>query len=131
MKLRPGRISGVRTPLQRAGAAAEAAACDYLVERGMRIVARNVRYQVGELDIVAADGALLVFVEVRRRANDHFGGAKASVSGAKRSRLVRAAQVYLLEHHGQRWPACRFDVVAFESGRLEWIVDAFGTEEKR
>lgn len=131
MNVRPSRIPGARTPRQREGAAAEAAACDYLVEHGLRIVARNVRYQVGELDIVAADGALLVFVEVRRRANGYFGGAKASIGGDKRRRLVRAAQVYLLQHHGQRWPACRFDVVAFESGRLEWIVDAFGTEEER
>ncbi|HUN91446.1 MAG TPA: YraN family protein [Burkholderiaceae bacterium] len=131
MPAKPGRPTGTRTPRQRAGDAAEAAACDHLVAHGLRIVARNVRYRAGELDIVAADGPQIVFVEVRWRSGLRFGGAAGSVGAVKRRRIVRAAQLYLLEHAGRRWPPCRFDVIGFEQGRLEWFVHAFGFEEER
>jgi putative endonuclease len=124
----------VRTPRQRAGDAAESAACDRLAASGCRIVARNVRYREGELDIVAEDGGTLVFVEVRLRSSQRYGGAAASVDVFKRKRLVRAAQHYLVEHYGSAvprgrgrdWPACRFDVITADAdGVSEWIRDAF------
>jgi putative endonuclease len=126
---------GARTPKQRAGDAAEEAACAHLRARGCTIVARNARYKEGELDIVARQGALLLFVEVRQRASNRFGGAGASVDQFKRRRLLRAAQHFLLEHYGDGgrrtggWPACRFDVVTADaSGVTEWIQDAFQVE---
>ena len=125
---RPERAPTAR---QRVGAAAEAAACDHLVRHGLCIVGRNVRYRAGELDIVAVDGRTVVFVEVRRRSDMRFGGAGTSIDAAKRRRLARAAQCYLLQRFGERWPACRFDVVAFDDDRCEWIIDAFGIEEER
>ena len=73
------RPAGVRTPKQRAGDAAEDAACTHLVEHGCRVLARNVRYREGELDVVAQDGPTVVFVEVRLRNRDTFGGAAGSV----------------------------------------------------
>ncbi len=89
-------------------------------------VAGNVRYKVGELDLVMRDGATLVFVEVRSRSSSSFGGAAGSIDHRKRLRLSRAANLFLLERYGQqRWPACRFDVVAFEAGRPNWIRAAF------
>jgi putative endonuclease len=128
-------MAGVRTPKQRAGAAAEQAACEHLRAQGCTIVARNARYKEGELDIVARQGTLLLFVEVRQRAGSRFGGAGASVDHFKRKRLLRAAQHFLLEHYGDGaasmrrtggWPACRFDVVTADaSGVTEWIQDAF------
>src|SRR5262249_31956251 len=78
------RPAGVRTPKQRAGDAAEDAACTHLVENGCRVLARNVRYREGELDVVAQDGPTLVFVEVRLRSRDTFGGAADSVDRFKR-----------------------------------------------
>jgi putative endonuclease len=123
-----------RTPRQRAGDAAEQAACARLVAAGCRILARNVRFREGELDIVAQDGTTIVFVEVRMRSSERFGGAAASVDRFKQRRLVRAAQEFLARSYGQRtsasrpaeWPACRFDVVATDSsGEIEWIKDAF------
>lgn len=122
--------TGVRTPKQRAGAAAEDAACALLRERGCRVLARNVRYREGELDIVAQEGAVLLFVEVRLRADPRFGGAAASIDARKRSRMARAAQHYLVQAYGdgvcRRWPPCRFDVITFDrEGHSEWIRNAF------
>lgn len=130
--LKSARASGVRTPKQRAGDAAEQAACAHLAANGCRIVARNVRYREGELDIVALDQGVLVFVEVRLRSDVRFGGAGASVGGFKRRRIVRAAQHYLVERYGagRKLPACRFDVIGSDaSGAIEWIRDAFGAQE--
>jgi putative endonuclease len=129
------RPSGVRTPRQRAGDAAEDAACSHLQQHGCRVIARNVRYREGELDVVAQDGSTLVFVEVRLRNRDTFGGAADSVDRFKRKRLVRAAQHYLAQHFdaaqsGTRGvPPCRFDVItADDAGVSDWIQDAFANE---
>ena len=122
MSARPPRTS----PRQRAGFAAEQRALDYLLSRGMGLVARNFSVRMGELDIVMRDGAQLVFVEVRHRARGEFGGAAASVTAAKRLRVQRAAQAFLLASLGDRgWPAMRFDVVAIEGERIDWIKGAF------
>jgi putative endonuclease len=123
--------TGVRTPRQRAGAAAEEAACALLRAHGCRVLARNVRYREGELDIVAQDGGLLLFIEVRLRTGTRFGGAAVSVDAHKRSRLARAAQHYLLQAFGdgvrRRWPPCRFDVITFDQeDKCDWIRNAFG-----
>lgn len=119
-----------RTPRQRAGDAAEDAACAHLVAQGCAIVARNARYPEGELDIVARQDATVIFVEVRLRSGARFGGAAASVDRFKRRRLLRAAQRWLLEHEGARaWPACRLDVVTVDGeGRVEWIRGAFAAD---
>jgi putative endonuclease len=122
------RFDGGRSARQKIGDAAEQAACAMLEREGLRVVARQVVYRVGELDVVARDGPTLVFVEVRSRARS--GLAAASVDAAKRRRLRRAAQRYLQHHFGDRWPPCRFDVVIAEADRLEWLRAAFGAEEE-
>jgi putative endonuclease len=124
-------IAAVRTPRQRAGDAAEAAACAKLQAAGCRILARNVRYREGEIDIVADDRGTLVFVEVRMRRSARFGGADGSVDAFKCRRLVRAAQHFLLQHFGggSRTPPCRFDVITADGdGIRDWIRDAFVAE---
>lgn len=120
------RAAGVRTPKQRAGAAAERAAERHLVAAGCLVLDRNARYREGELDLVVRERDLVVFVEVRMRTGELYGGAAASVDVFKQKRLARAAQRWLAERCGERWPACRFDVVAVDAGgRIEWIRDAF------
>ena len=115
-----------RTPKQRAGDAAEDAAAKHLAAAGCRIVARNARYRDGEVDLVARERDVLVFVEVRMRVSLRFGGAAVSVNTLKQKRIARAAQHWLLGEYGERWPACRFDVVTFDgNGTIEWIRDAF------
>ena len=120
------RRPAVRTPKQRAGDAAEDAAAKHLAAAGCRIVARNARYRDGEVDLVARERDVLVFVEVRMRVSLRFGGAAVSVNTLKQKRIARAAQHWLLGEYGERWPACRFDVVTVDgSGTIEWIRDAF------
>lgn len=112
------------------GDAAEDRALAWLQRQGLKLVQRHYRVargphaRGGEIDLVMRDrDGTLVFVEVRARASRAQGGAAASVGVAKRRALVFAAQHYLL-----RWPsppACRFDVVAIDGERLEWLPAAF------
>jgi putative endonuclease len=107
-----------------AGARAEALAAAYLEQRGLAIVERNFRRRCGEIDLVARDGTTLVFVEVRLRRGNAFGGAAASITATKRMRLVRAANLYLAGVRGT--PDCRFDAVlldALDVNRIEWLQD--------
>ncbi len=121
----PARASRA-SPRQLAGEAAESRALDYLLVRGLRPLARNFRTRAGEVDLVMADGREVVFVEVRSRADPRFGGAAGSVDAGKQRRVRLAAQAWLLSRYGgARWPAVRFDVVAFEGPRLVWIAGAF------
>lgn len=108
------------------GADAERAAEHWLAARGLHTLARNYRCRRGEIDLVMRDGDCVVFVEVRLRSRGDFGGASASVDGAKQRRLIVAAQHFLLGQPALRDAPCRFDVVA-GSGRddWQWLRDAF------
>ena len=108
------------------GAAAEELAAVFLEGQGLRIIERNYRCRFGEIDLVARSGAALVFVEVRARKSEAFGGAAGSITAAKRRRLVAAARHYLARHRVSR--ACRFDVVLIRGREpeIEWLADAFG-----
>jgi putative endonuclease len=104
------------------GAAAEALAASYLATRGLTIVQRNYRRRGGEIDLIARDGEVLVFVEVRLRRNRAFGTAAESITAAKRRRLRLAARHYLARLG--REPPCRFDAVlldALETENIEWL----------
>lgn len=93
--------------------------------QGLKLVERNYRCRFGEIDLIARDGNTLVFVEVRMRTSDKFGGAAASITAAKRGKLTRSARCYLagLIHP----PACRFDalLVSGPQRTVEWIKNAF------
>jgi len=115
------------TTRQRTGADGETRAAAHLETSGLAIVARNWRCRAGELDIVAREPGTsggLVFVEVRSRASNSFGGARASITPAKQMRLARAAELFRQATRSEHLP-CRFDVVVIEGGTLEWIRDAF------
>ena len=93
------------------GITGEDLACEALEARGYSIVARRYRVPAGEIDIVARDGATLVFVEVKARASHEFGSAAEAVTPVKQRRLVRLATEYLVHNQIGDCP-CRFDVVA-------------------
>ena len=116
-------------PRHLAGSAAEAAAARLLTAHGLRQVDANVRYRDGELDLVMRDGGTLVFVEVRYRASEDFGGAAASVTPAKQRRLIRAATRYLAAHRAYAQLPCRFDVVCAtgdpQAPEMQWLPAAF------
>lgn len=114
----PGRLSGKQEQGQRW----EQVARVHLERRGLRLVEANFRCKAGEIDLIMAEGAELVFVEVRQRAGREHGGAAASITPAKQRRLVRAAQHYLLRF--AHTPPCRFDVVAIDGGHLDWLRNA-------
>ncbi|MCR9105855.1 MAG: YraN family protein [Gammaproteobacteria bacterium] len=108
----------------------EQRAAAWLQAQGLTIAARNFRCATGEIDIIAWDGAQLVFVEVRARTNARYAGAAASISARKRHRLVRTAQFYLQQQQTMATVPCRFDVIAFEprqssSSDIRWIRSAF------
>jgi putative endonuclease len=107
------------------GEDAEALAADFLSCHGVTITRRNYRCRFGEIDLIARDGATLVFVEVRSRRKEGYGGAAESITGAKRARLIRAARHYLASET-QDAPA-RFDAILIrgEPPRIEWIRGAF------
>ncbi len=112
--------------MNRLGVDAEALAASFLEARGLQIIARNYRCRSGEIDLVARDGATTVFVEVRRRASNAFGGAAASITSKKRLKLLKAARHYLSRL--RTLPQCRFDALLIEGQppRIEWIRNAFG-----
>ena len=116
-------MSARRTPAQAAGGGAEEAAARFLARHGLEILERNYRTRFGEIDLVARDGTILVFVEVRLRSSARFGGAAASVDSTKRARIEAAARQFLARL--AREPACRFDVVTLEGDNPTWIRAAF------
>jgi len=122
------------------GAQAEELAARYLQQRGLKLVSRNYRSRFGEIDLILHDHDVLVFVEVRMRSSQQFGGAAASIDQRKQTKLIRTAQHYLATL--TRIPACRFDAVLIaariqtavqpqdslfelQSTDIEWVKNAF------
>jgi len=109
---------------------AESLALAWLQARGLVLVRRNYRVargphaRGGEIDLILreADGTL-VFAEVRARRGSAHGGAAASIGGAKRRALVFAAQHFVARLPTP--PPCRFDVIAIDGDRIEWLRGAF------
>ncbi|WP_026369375.1 YraN family protein [Kallotenue papyrolyticum] len=97
------------------GQRAETLAALHLQRQGYGIIARNWRCAQGEIDIIATDGATLVFVEVRARRSTRQGTPEESITPAKQRRLIELAAAYLqtLEEQGQPWIGpWRIDVIA-------------------
>ena len=119
------------TPKHRRGAAAEALAALYLEAQGLVIVARNLRCNAGELDVVCLDDDMLVIVEVRQRRRADYGGALASVTWHKRRKLIRTTQFYWQRQPDWQHRIVRFDVLALQgppgAQEIVWIKDAFQT----
>ncbi|WP_222565121.1 YraN family protein [Novilysobacter antarcticus] len=115
------------------GSAVEAAARDHLIAAGLRPVAANANYRLGELDLVMLDGDTLLFIEVRYRRDNRFGGGAASVDVRKQRKLVRAAQLFLQRHPRYANGPCRFDVVEADGDpaapHLNWLRDAFRADD--
>lgn len=107
------------------GTLAENSAAAFLESQGFIIVARNFLMRVGELDVVARAGELLVVAEVRTRASDRFGGAAASVSRSKQRRITATTALLLQRRPDLRRCRVRFDVIVVRDGSVEWLKHAF------
>lgn len=97
----------------RRGALGEEAAARWARRQGWKVLERNVRSKLGEIDLIARDGATLVFVEVKARQAGSLAPPEAAVTRAKQRRLARLAQAYLQRRRLHKLP-CRFDVIAVE-----------------
>lgn len=107
------------------GARAETDALAYLVAQGLTPVTTNYRSRFGEIDLILRDKDTLIFVEVRMRSSEQFGGAAYSITPDKRTRLIKTADHYLSQL--RHMPRCRFDVVLLGSGeqpKIEWLRNA-------
>ncbi len=110
----------------------EKLAVDYLVNNGWKILARNFRAPVGEIDIIARSRTCLLFVEVKTRRTNLFGTPQEAVGSRKQRQIIRTAQWYLQEHKlGSLQP--RFDVIAIISadgisGQVEHFEHAFSLD---
>jgi len=114
---------------QKFGRESEALAADILRRSGYRILTRNYRTKMGEIDIIARDGETIVFVEVKaRRDEGHYGHPKYAVTRAKQQKISKAA-LYYLKGTGQMRCRARFDVVTLTSRgddvRYEIVKNAF------
>ena len=111
------------------GKTGEDHACAELCRRGYAILDRRFRTRDGEIDIVALDGSVLVFVEVKTRRSLRFGPPRAAVTVRKQHRMTRMAAAYLARRHPRAW-SCRFDVVEIMldrdgTPRVEILAGAF------
>jgi len=113
--------------MRRLGIEGEELAVRFLKKKGYKIVSRNFKSPVGEMDIIAEDGGTLVFVEVKTRTDDSFGHPFEAVTPRKREKLRKVALGYL--KHSRRDAPSRFDVLSIETDganhKIEHIKDAF------
>lgn len=106
------------------GSDAEQQATIFLQQQQLTLLEKNYRCRFGEIDLIMQDGDTVVFVEVRMRVNQLFGGAAASITPAKQLKLTRAARHYLAKCD-EDFP-CRFDAILISGNReIEWIQNAF------
>ena len=114
------------------GKDAEDACCDYLKSFGFKLVEKNFNCRLGEIDIIMTDKNLLVFVEVRFRKNNNFGGGLESITVTKQKKLRKTAELYLQQNN--QYKNARFDVVSMSANTqtskkqeyvFDWIKNAF------
>lgn len=116
------------------GKAGEAIAYRYLKRRGYAVLEKNYRTRLGEIDIVAEDGDVLVFVEVKMKRSDAYGLPEEAINSKKIRKLTRLAQLYI-KHKNLYNKKARFDVVSilyggvFRRKSIKLIKNAFDTEE--
>ncbi|MCW8417095.1 YraN family protein [Fluoribacter dumoffii] len=115
---------------QEKGRLAEERALAYLKKQGLKLITQNYSCRLGEIDLIMRDEEHLVFIEVRSRVSTLFGGGIASVTYAKRKKILKTATNYMLAHQKYNQLALRFDVVSIdgESATITWVRDAFGAD---
>lgn len=112
------------------GNTGEEAAAEYLKKNGYKIIGRNYRNKIGEIDIICENKEYLIFVEVKTRSSDKFGTPASAVDKRKQNKIIKVTQYYLMEHETDK--SIRFDVIEVyaEPGsgkinKIEHIKDAF------
>ena len=125
-----------RTDTRIVGTGAERTAGQYLLSKGLEPIVRNFRCRLGEIDLIALDGRVLVFVEVRYRGPGSFSPAGLTVDAHKQRKLIRTAALFTARRQQYAMCVMRFDVVAIDVDAdgvqtVEWIRDAFRPVDSR
>jgi len=103
---------------------AENQAAIFLNRNKLRLLAKNYRCRFGEIDLIMQDGDTLVFIEVRMRNSERYGGAAASITPGKQAKLIQTARHYLAKQNCDM--PCRFDAILISgNNKIEWIQNAF------
>ena len=115
------------------GTDAENACCAYLKLKGLKLIKKNFRCALGEIDIIMSDKKILVFIEVRFRKNNNYGDGLESITPAKINKLRKTAELYLQQN--PQYKNARFDVVAMSKNTnkttskqdytYNWVSNAF------
>lgn len=120
----------MNSPTQLSGLKAEKIAREFLKNKGLKLITKNFRTTLGELDLIMEDEKTLIFVEVRNRRIDAQVSSMHSVDRLKQKKIIKTALVYLQKN--PTWKNCRFDVVAIHYNgdikEINWIKDAFQVE---
>lgn len=107
------------------GQAGEDLASQVIQKDGLKILERNFRCPIGEMDIIASEGERLIFIEVRTRTTQKFGWGEESIQPKKRLRLQKIAEYYILCRSYKEWPPIRFDLIAIRWNEINpqsnWI----------
>lgn len=112
------------------GSSTEAFAAQYLASQGLQLVDKNIHCRQGEIDLVMRDGETYVFIEVKYRKNNNFGGALAAVSYAKQQKIKHCVTFYLHQAGLNEYNTpCRCDVIALtgdiQQPEVTWLKNAF------
>ena len=112
------------------GSLTEEFAAQHLISQGLQLIDKNIHCRQGEIDLVMRDGATYVFVEVKYRKNNHFGGALAAVSYAKQQKIKHCVTFYLHQSGLNEYNTpCRCDVIALtgdiQQPEITWLQNAF------
>ena len=103
----------------------EQVAVEYLKAKGYRILTCNFQSRNGEIDIVAEDGDVLCFIEVKYRSSRSYGTPFEAITPGKQRSLCRSARYYMLRYQIPETRACRFDCVGITGSSVELIRNAF------
>lgn len=114
----------MKSSAKQTGNSGEDAAALFLQNKGYKILERNYRTPAGEIDIIAYQKGVTIFAEVKKRSSGAFGAGFEAVNAKKRSRIIKAAGIYLSLTGGER--ACRFDVLSIDGSVVNHIENAFG-----
>jgi putative endonuclease len=107
------------------GNEAEKVALNYLLQQGLRLISKNYQTKFGEIDLIMQDDKSIVFIEVRFRKNNAFGGAIESITTSKQHKIAKVAEQFLQQYGNQ---ACRFDAIVMDKPdvqHIQWIKHAF------
>lgn len=110
---------------RRIGTVYEERAAEYLRSQGYGILERNFRCRFGEIDLIAEEAGVLVFVEVKYRKSSQYGSPAESVTPAKQRTICRVADFYRMSRRISESQSCRFDVVAILGEKVQVYKDAF------